>query len=244
MSTVHNGVQGVTTKPHKVPDIEVQHEDDFIRSIQLSSTESLHEQIQQMKTEPDKFKELTRLSIEFPISKNELKLFIATLSSLGEIRLKSLEMQYGCDKLTKKIGQLNNLELLTINSSTLKSLPKEIGQLKKLQELTLHLPELATVPEEMKNVGGMYNSLSSLVQKVELHSSKLKKLPLAVWLAIKEVKALNINAKLLAVKPEVLERLKERKNIIFKSKDLNLPRRDYEYEAYIEQEMELSFENS
>lgn len=92
----------------------------------------------------------------------------------------------------------------------------------------------------MKDVGGS----DSLLQKLELRTSKLKKILLAVWYEIKTIRTVNIDARHLSVRPEVWEALEWRKNITLRSKTLSLPAYDYELEEYLQEQEDLSFEAS
>jgi len=57
--------------------------------------------------------------------------------------------ELGLTELPKEIGELKNLQRLSLDNNQLSELPKEIGELKNLQELTLANNPKLNIPQEI-----------------------------------------------------------------------------------------------
>lgn len=100
-----------------------------------------------------KLKHLQRLRLAFNRDMASLDPRIGQLKNLQYISLHSC----GLTSLPKEIGSLPNLETLIAESNKLTAIPAEIGNLAKVKELKLSYNELTALPDEIYNLGTLEN---------------------------------------------------------------------------------------
>lgn len=106
------------------------------------------------------------------LEEEELSSLPATIGQYSELRYLSLWGQEALEELPEEIGQLQNLEVLILNSTGIKRLPASIGQLQNLRILDLGNCQLQQLPEGL----GQLQALEAL----NLSANQLEELPLAL----------------------------------------------------------------
>lgn len=103
--------------------------------------------------------------------KNKENVYLLNLNSLQQnVGEKSFSIRSdGAKMLSAKIGELTNLEILTVDINSLNFLPAEIGTLSKLTVLSASLNKINSLPAEMENL----KNLKSL----DLGKNNFNKLP-------------------------------------------------------------------
>ncbi len=128
----------------------------------------------------------------------------------------------GSKKLSPRVGEFSNLEVLTLDINNLVGLPMEMGNLKKLMTFSAHLNKLNSLPAEMANLKNMKNlnlgkntftafpdviSHFTLLEALNLESNAIPALPGSIGL-LKKLKELNLaNCRELTVLPPQLGEL-------------------------------------
>lgn len=101
---------------------------------------------------------------------------INSLKALEELNISSINIR----KLPAGIGNLRKLRKLLIdnpyNRCKLRSLPKEIGDLIQLEELTLRIPTLKKLPKEMENLVNL-KELDLFMRSIETSKALFNSLP-------------------------------------------------------------------
>lgn len=114
-------------------------------------------------------------------------------------RLELLKM-YDLKRLPENIGQLQELEYISIALTAMESLPESIGELKKLKYLDASSTNITAVPESIGNC-------ESLVF-LDLHSTDITEIPDSVT-KLKNLKSLNLGYTKITALPENIGALSE-----------------------------------
>lgn len=139
---------------------------------------------------------------------NKENIFTLNLNSLQfDVADKSLSSgSDGSKKLSLKIGELVNLETLTLDINGINALPAEMGELKKLTHLSAQLNKLITLPQGMENLKNLrhlnlgkniFQQCPALITKLtsleylNLEGNPIVSLPADIG-ALKNLKELNL----------------------------------------------------
>lgn len=94
--------------------------------------------------------EVSNLEVVIIYGEGSPEIFPHSLTKLSQLKELYLDYKGGQFKsIPPEIGNLKNLEVLTITYNRIKKLPPEIGKLKKLKVLNLHTSLLTTLPVEI-----------------------------------------------------------------------------------------------
>lgn len=151
-----------------------------------------------------------------PMKRDEL---LRILQQARDAQWQELDLQrVGIEALPGEIGQLCNLQVLSLNGNQLQSLPPEIGQLRNLQTLDLTFNQLKELPQEigqLQNLQVLCLSINQLVQLPEqlsqlrqlrslhLDNNRLEELPDSIG-QLPNLQQLYLNGNPLSIPPELL----------------------------------------
>lgn len=137
---------------------------------------------------------------ELYLSKCDVKEIPSEISECKNLKRLNMLKAYFTSGLPESIGELQNLEFLSINLSGADKLPESIGNLKKLKYLYAAGCGMTTVPESI----GECESLAIL----DLHSNKITSVPDSIC-NLKNLKSLDLGYTNITALPENIGNLKE-----------------------------------
>lgn len=154
---------------------------------------------------------LRRLNVDTPTQSDLQK--VLTLSNLTHIMIfNGRNLKY----LPKEIGNMKNLESLSITNHNFETLPKEIGELNNLKYLWLHTGKLRELPREIGNLTNLQN--------LTLDTNQLTTLPEEIG-KLKNLVTLNLSYNKMYGFPDTMNELTSLKELkLFGSRVRHLPK--------------------
>ncbi len=146
---------------------------------------------------PHEIGNLTQL-ITLCIAGNQLSTIPAELGNLPVLSTLELHENRITGVLFPQVGNLTNLEFLTLNNNLLTGLPSQIGNLTKLNDLYLSYNQISTLPAEIGNM--------TMCRFLELSHNRIVSLPLQIG-NLSQLNYLDLSYNLLTTLPSEIGRL-------------------------------------